>query len=124
MVKDGERISKFSKQAMGLGKDVYAEDGSAPIILKKIYLVYDKYVGQESVFPLKNGAPRIMTKYRDKPYTYELQPEYAAGKRSSRVLKPWTGQERQLLPRSFEGLYKEHPLSKGVVYRYVSRGWS
>ncbi len=32
MVKDGERISNFSKQAMGLGKDVYAEDGSAPII--------------------------------------------------------------------------------------------
>jgi hypothetical protein len=35
MVKDGEKISKFSKQAMGLGKDVYAEDGCAPLILKK-----------------------------------------------------------------------------------------
>jgi hypothetical protein len=57
---------------MGLGKDV---DGCAPLILKNIDLVYDKYIGQESVFPLKNGAPRIMMKYKDKPYTYELQPE-------------------------------------------------
>jgi hypothetical protein len=55
---------------MGLGKDVYAEEGCAPLILKKIYLVYDKYVGQESVFPLKNGAPGVMTKYKDKPYIY------------------------------------------------------
>ncbi len=44
MIKDGEKISKFSMQAMGLGKDVYAEDGCAPLILKKIYLVYDKYI--------------------------------------------------------------------------------
>ncbi len=94
MIKDGERISKLSKQAMGLGKDVYAEEGSAPLILKKIYLIYDKYVGQESVFPLKNGAPRIMTKYKDKkPYTYELQPEYAAGERKFPCAKAmnWTG---------------------------------
>ncbi len=28
MFKDGERISKFSKKAMGLGKDVYAEDAN------------------------------------------------------------------------------------------------
>jgi hypothetical protein len=75
MVKDGVRISKFSKQAMGLGKDVYAEEGDAPLILKKVFLVYDKYVGQDSFFPLKNVAPRIMTKYKDKPYSYELQPE-------------------------------------------------
>ncbi len=33
------------------------------------------------VFALKNGAPRVMTKYKDKPYTYELQPEYAAGEK-------------------------------------------
>ena len=93
MIKDGERISKFSKQAMGLGKDVYDEEGCAPLILRKIYLIYDKYVGQESVFPLKNGAPRIMTKYKDKPYTYELQPEYAAGERKFPCVKAmdWTG---------------------------------
>ncbi len=46
MIKDGIKISKFSKQAMGLGKGVYAEEGDTPLILKKIYLLYDKYERQ------------------------------------------------------------------------------
>jgi hypothetical protein len=48
------RTGKESGRPWALvGKDVYAEDGCAPLILMKIYLVYDKYVRQESVFPLK-----------------------------------------------------------------------
>ncbi len=92
MVKNGVNISKFSKEAMGLGKDVYEEEGDAPIILKKIYILYDKYVGKDSVFPVSNGAPRIMTKYKDRPYTYELQPEYASGERKFPCVKAmdWT----------------------------------
>jgi hypothetical protein len=117
MVKDGERISKFSKQAMGLGKYVYAEDGNAPLILKKTYLVYDKYVGQESVYPLKNGAPRIMTKYNDKPNTYENGEIF-------HVSKLRTGRERRQLPRSSEDSYKGPPLLRGVAYRCAYRGWS
>ena len=63
MVKDGENISKFSKEAMTLGDDVYAHEGKAPIILRKVYALYDYYVGEDRVFPVKNGAPRILTKY-------------------------------------------------------------
>ncbi len=96
MVKDGERISKFSKQDMGLGKDVYAEDGGAPLILKNIYLIYDKYVGQESVFPLKNGAPRIMTKYKDLTPT-SFNRSMQLERKISRVLKPWTGRGKRRL---------------------------
>ena len=71
MDKDGENISKFSKEATTLGDDVYDISSNARIILKKVYLLYDKYVGEEKVFPVKNGAPRIMSKYKDIPYTYE-----------------------------------------------------
>jgi hypothetical protein len=85
MTKDGEDISKFSKEAMTLEDDVYEFNDHAPIILKKVYLLYNKYVGEDRVFPTKNGAPRIMTKYKDIPYTYELQP----------ALRPWTGRGRQ-----------------------------
>jgi hypothetical protein len=67
MVKDGEDISKFSKEAMTLGDDVYEANNNASIILNKIYLLYDKYVGEDKVFPIKNGAPRIMTQYKDIP---------------------------------------------------------
>jgi hypothetical protein len=93
MVKDGVTISKFSKEAMGLGKDVYEEDGVTPIILRKIYILYDKYVGKDSMFPISNGAPRIMTKYKDRPYTYELQPEHASEERKFPCVKAmdWTG---------------------------------
>ncbi len=35
MTKDGEDISKFAKEAMTLGDDVYELDDIAPIILKK-----------------------------------------------------------------------------------------
>ena len=93
MIKNGVSISKFSKEAMGLGKDCYDEEGASPMILKKIYILYDRYVGKDSVFPVSNGAPRIMTKYRDTPYTYELQPEYAKGERKFACVKAmdWTG---------------------------------
>ncbi len=83
MIKDGVSISKFSKEAMGLGKEVYAEEGNVPTILKKVYILYDKYVGPDSAFPISNWAPRIMTK--DRPYSYELQPEYAS------KAMDWTG---------------------------------
>jgi hypothetical protein len=78
MDKDRENISTFSKEAMTLGDNVYDISSNAQTILKKVYILYDKYVGEGKIFPIKNGAPRIMTKYKDVPYSYELQPEYAA----------------------------------------------
>ncbi len=53
MVKDGQNISKFSKEAMTLGDDVYACEGKAPEILDKVYALYDRYVGEDRVFPVK-----------------------------------------------------------------------
>jgi hypothetical protein len=72
---------------------VYELNDIAPIILKKVYLLYDRYVGEDKVFPTKSGAPRIMTKYKDISYTYELQPEYAGGKKKFPCVKAmdWTG---------------------------------
>ena len=87
MVKDGEDVSKFSKEAMTLGDDVYEISSNAQQILQKVYVLYDKYVGEDKVFTVKNGAPRIMTKYKDVPYSYELQPEYAVGNRKFPCVK-------------------------------------
>ncbi len=52
MTKNGQTISKFSKEAMNIGDEVYEHE----VILRKVYLVYDKWVGNDSVFPLSNGA--------------------------------------------------------------------
>ena len=38
MIKNGDDIRKFSKEAMTLGDDVYETNVSAPIILRKVYL--------------------------------------------------------------------------------------
>jgi hypothetical protein len=67
MTKDGENISKFSKEAMTLGDDVYTCTSKESRILEKVYALYDYYVGDDRVFSVKNGAPRIMTKYKDTP---------------------------------------------------------
>ncbi len=49
------------------------------VILEKIRKVFDLNKGDDEVFRTKNGAPKIMTKFKDKPYSYELLPEYANG---------------------------------------------
>ena len=73
---------------MTLGDDTYDK----PLILKKIFMLYDRYVGGESLSSQK-WSPRIMmTKYKDKPYTYELQPEYVARNKKFPCVKAmdWT----------------------------------
>ncbi len=107
MVKDGENISKFSKEAMTLGNDVYAYEGNAPAILH--------CVGEERVFPVKNGAPRIMTKYKDIPYSYELQLEYAAGNKKFPCVKAmdWTG--KTALAQVIRGFVRSTPVVEGCA---------
>ncbi len=72
-IKDGVRISKFSKEAMEIGKSV--KDS----MKKKIFTVFIRNAGDDAVFPTKNGSPKIMTKFMNYPYSYELLPEYERG---------------------------------------------
>jgi hypothetical protein len=69
-IKDGVRISKFSKEAMEIGFDV------GDTLRRKVYSQFTSYVGEDSVFLTKNGSPKILTKFVDHPYSYELLPEY------------------------------------------------
>ena len=73
MTKNGHTISKFSRLAMVLDPKVCAEMRVALLEL------YDKHVGQDKVFPTKNGPPKILKQYKDKPYEYELRDEYKNG---------------------------------------------
>ena len=47
------------------------------------------------MFPTKNGAPKILTKYLHKPYSYELLPEYENGTKNlpSAKAQNWVGKE-------------------------------
>jgi hypothetical protein len=59
IVKDGLNISNFSKEALTLGDDVYTCTGKEAEILQNVYALYDHYVGEDRVFPTKNGAPKL-----------------------------------------------------------------
>jgi hypothetical protein len=66
MEQAGQTISKFSREAMVLGDQV------GPKMMRKIHAVYDATcVGQDKVFPTKNGPPKTLTKYKDEAYEYE-----------------------------------------------------
>jgi hypothetical protein len=38
-----------------------------------------KHVGTDNVFPIKNGAPKILEHFKDKPYSLELRDEFTTG---------------------------------------------
>ena len=61
MLKNGVTISKFSFEALGLGPDV--DDH----IKSKIQSRFEQWAGDDSVFPTKNGSPKILTKFVDRP---------------------------------------------------------
>jgi transposase InsO family protein len=67
---DGVRISKFDIRALKVGENVPFELNEE---LKKFN---SGFLGKESVFPTTNGAPRILTQYKDEPYTLELLDQY------------------------------------------------
>ena len=47
-----------------------------------IYELFDKHAGDDRVLPTRNGCPKILTLYKDNPYSYELLPECLSGERS------------------------------------------
>ena len=86
-IKDGVKVSKFSKEAMEIGFDV------EETLKRKVYEQFTSYVGNDSVFPTRNGSPKILTKFVDHPYSYELLPEYERGEKKMPCAKAmnWEG---------------------------------
>ncbi len=57
MIKNGVIISKFSFEALELGTDVKEH------IKYKIHVRFMQWSGNDSVFPTKNGSPKVLTKF-------------------------------------------------------------
>ncbi len=71
----GVRMSKFDIRAVKVGKRVPENMKRPPNEFNQ------KYVGSHSVFPEKNGAPRILEQFKNKLYTLELHDQYTQGNR-------------------------------------------
>jgi hypothetical protein len=72
---NGERISKYDIKALKVGSKV------SKSMREELNKFNSSYIGAESVFPVKNGAPRILTQFKDNPYALELQDQYTTGNR-------------------------------------------
>jgi hypothetical protein len=60
-VKDGVKMIKFDIRAIKIGSKV-------TVVMKTDLLNFNKkYAGKDSVFPEKNGAPRILEQFKDNP---------------------------------------------------------
>ena len=59
----------------------------------KVHEQFTSYVGEDSVFPTRNGSPKILTKFVNHPYSYELLPEYERGEKKMPCTKAmnWEG---------------------------------
>ncbi len=59
---DGIRVSKYSiKPIKKIGKKVSAQ------MRAEFEKFNAEHVGEDSVFPMKNGAPKILEQFKDKP---------------------------------------------------------
>jgi hypothetical protein len=116
VTKNGKTISNFSKEAMNIGDDALEHE----VILRKVYLVYDKWVGNESVFPLINGAPKIMTKFKNKPYSYELLPEYLHGGKKFPCVKAMNWEGKTATCSVIRGFVKATPVVERCTHQPLS----
>jgi hypothetical protein len=104
MVKDGQTFSKFSKDALEVGEDVDA------FILGKVRKIFDLNKGDDAVFRTRNGAPKIMTKFKDKPYSYELLPEYANGSKKFPTVKSMNWEGKTATAKVVRGFTESTPV--------------
>ncbi len=104
MVKDGTTISKFSFEALSLGPDVQEA------IKSKIRARFKQSTGDDSVFPTKNGSPKILTKFIEHPYSYDLLPEYEKGEKKLPCVKAMNWEDKTYTAHVIRGFIKGTPV--------------
>jgi hypothetical protein len=76
---NGMRMSKYDIRALKVGQKVPAQ-------MRNDLAEFNKnFAGESSVFPIKNGAPRILTQFKENPYVLELQDQYTTGNKPKKL---------------------------------------
>jgi hypothetical protein len=77
------RMSKYDIRAPKIGPNVTSE-------MREELIEFNKnFVGENSMFPIKNGAPSILEQFKDNPCTLELLDQYTTGNTPKKL--PTTG---------------------------------
>ncbi len=79
---NGVRMSKYDIRALRVGLKVTLE------MLHDLTEFNRNYVGEHSVFPVKNGAPRILEQFRDIPILWNFSTNTPLAT-SPRGCQPW-----------------------------------
>ena len=93
---------------MEIGKDVKES------LKVKVFEIFARNAGNDAVFPTKNGSPKILTKFVNHPYSYELLPEYERGERKLPNTKAMNWEGKTYSAHRHTGLHQRH-LSGGKV---------
>ncbi len=70
---NGIRVSKYSIKAIKVGEKVSTQ------MREEFEQFNSEHVGEDIVFPTKNGAPKVLEQFKDKPYTLELRDSHHQG---------------------------------------------
>jgi hypothetical protein len=98
---DGISMSKYDIRALRVGRKVTPETRNELTEFNK------NFVGENSVFPVKNGAPRILEQFKENPYTLELLDQYT------------TGNKPKKLPSAGATYYQGKPATRKVLEHFV-----
>jgi hypothetical protein len=104
MTKDGETISKISRWAMKIGPRVLKD------MREDLLALFDEHAGQNKVFPEKNGPPKILEQYKNKPYEYELRDEYKNGSLQLPSVKAFDWQGKPATAKIIRDFIKSTPV--------------
>jgi hypothetical protein len=75
----GVRMSKYDIRALKVGLI------GTPEMRNDLTEFNKDFVGEHSVFPIKNGAPRILEQFKDNSYTLELLDQYTTGSKPKKL---------------------------------------
>jgi hypothetical protein len=95
------RMGKYDIRALRLGHKVTPE-------LRNALMKFNQDVlGENSVFPIKNDASRILDQFRENPYTLELLDQYT------------TSNKPKKLPTASATYYQSKPATRKVLEHFV-----
>jgi hypothetical protein len=94
---DGGCVSKYSIKAIKISKKASAQ------MRAEFEKFNAEHVGEDSVFPTKNGAPKILEQFKDKPYTLELRDEFTTGNKPKSLIANNQGNTLSWQTRHMQG---------------------
>jgi len=117
---DGVRVSNYSIRAIKIGNKASVQ------MCEEFEWFNVEHVGEDSVLPTENSAPKILEQFKYKPYTLEFRDEFTTGNKpnSLLIMKAICHHDKLVTCKVLEHFVSTTPVVENVMTRDVSRDWS